>query len=120
MKVLHVLLVEDDAIIGELLAEMLEEIGYHVCAIATTEADAVTAAARYRPDLIIADARLGNGSGVSAVEEILRTGHVPHLFISGNVSRVKTLRPDAVALRKPFDKAELMRAIQRALDIAPL
>jgi DNA-binding response OmpR family regulator len=118
MKALRVLVVEDDAMIADLLAEMLEALGHDVCAIEATEAAAVTAAARYRPDLMIVDARLGTGSGVSAVEEILRTGFVPHLFFSGNISKVKTLRPGAVVLQKPFRQAELTLAIQRALDAA--
>ena len=118
MKACRVLIMEDDPLIGMLLAELLEEKGYDVCAIAATAADGVTAAAQYRPDLVIADARLGDGSGISAIEEILRTGFVPHLFMTGNISRVKALRPDAGVLEKPFHTAELMLAIQRALETA--
>jgi len=117
-KALRILVAEDDSMIGMLLAGMLEGMGYDVCAIEATEADVVTAAAHHRPDLMIVDARLGDGSGVAAVDEILRTGFVPHLFMSGNISRVKALRPDAVVLQKPFGEAELTRAIQRALDTA--
>jgi DNA-binding response OmpR family regulator len=73
MKALRVLIVEDDALIGILLAEMLAEMGHVVCAIETTDADAVTAAVRCRPDLIIADVQLGDGSGVSR-----RRGNRPH------------------------------------------
>jgi DNA-binding response OmpR family regulator len=65
---------------------------------------------------MIVDAWLGNGSGVSAVEEILRTNFVPHLFTSGNISEVKALRADAVVLAKPFREAELTRAIRLVLD----
>jgi DNA-binding response OmpR family regulator len=117
MKALRVLLVEDDAMIGMLLADILKEMGHDVCAIEGTQNGAVTAAAHYRPDLMIVDARLGHGSGVTAVEEILRSGFVPHLFITGNISRVMALRPGAVVLEKPFREADLMHAIQRALDI---
>jgi CheY-like chemotaxis protein len=92
--------------------------GHDVCAIETTEAAAVTAAAQYRPDLMIVDARIDDGSGVSAVDKILRTGFVPHLFISGNISNIRALRPNAVVLEKPFRELELTRAIQRAIDIA--
>ena len=118
MRALRVLMMEDDPLIGVLLAELLEEMSYDVCAIAATAADGVTAAAQHRTDLVIADARLGDGSGISAIEEILRTRFVPHLFMTGNISRVKALRPDAVVLEKPFRAAELMLAIQRALGIA--
>jgi DNA-binding response OmpR family regulator len=116
MKALRVLVVEDDTMVGELIVAMLEEMGHDVCAIEATEADAVSAAAQYRPDLMIVDDRLGDGSGVSAVAEILRTRFVPHLFISGNISRVQALRPDAAVLQKPFRKVELTRVIQCVLD----
>lgn len=41
---LTVLISEDGAMIGLFLTEMLEDTGYNVCAIATTEEDAVTRA----------------------------------------------------------------------------
>jgi two-component system, response regulator PdtaR len=116
MKALRVLVVDDDALIGMLLAEMLEEMGHCVCAIEATEADAVAAAIRCRPDLMIVDARLGEGSGVSAIERIFRTWPVPHLLMSGE--RVQGGRPGAVVLQKPFLESDLVRAIQRALDAA--
>ena len=120
MNAIRVLVVEDDALIGMLLAEMLAGMGHDVCAIEATEADAVTAAIRCRPDLMIVDARLGDGSGVRAVEEILRTGSVPHLFVSGDISRVKALRPGSVVLQKPFHETDLARAIQCAFDAAAI
>ena len=49
----------------------------------------VIAATRYRPDLMIVDAGLHPGSGVSAVEEILRMGPLTHVLISGDVERVR-------------------------------
>jgi DNA-binding response OmpR family regulator len=116
MKALNVLVVEDDVLIGMLFADVLAAMGHDVCAIEATEADAVAAAARYKPDLMIVDARLRDGSGVSAVEEILRTGWVPHVFVSGETSSVHALRPGSVVIQKPFRDIDLDRAIQRALD----
>src|SRR5271167_3062294 len=84
MSPTRVLVIEDDAIIGMFLSEMLIDLGYEVCAIEATEAEAVAAADRCRPGLMIVDALLGNGSGISAVATILRTGPVPHLFVTGD------------------------------------
>ena len=89
MKALRVLVIEDDALIAMLLAELLAGMGHDVCATAATEAEAVIAATRYGPDLMIVDAGLGRGSGVSAVEEILRAGPVAHVFVSGDAERVR-------------------------------
>ena len=116
MKALRVLVVEDDVLIGTLFADALAAMGYDVCAIEATETDAVAAAVRYKPDLMIVDARLREGSGVSAVEEILRTGWIPHVFVSGETSRIHALRPGAIVIQKPFRDVDLNRAIQRALD----
>jgi DNA-binding response OmpR family regulator len=115
MKALRILVVEDDAVIAMLLADMFAGMGHDVCAIEATKAGAVAAAIQCRPDLIIVDARLGDESGVSAVEEILLKGFVPHVFISGDIATVRALMPGAVAIQKPFDESDLVRAIQSAL-----
>lgn len=117
---MRVLVVEDDAIIGTLLAEMLAGMGHEVCAIEATEADAVSAAARCKPDLMIVDVSLGEGSGISAIETIHCTRPVPHVFASGDVSRVRALRPGSIFIQKPFRESDLARVIQQALDAAPL
>ena len=92
MKALSVLVVEDDSIVGMLLGELLELMGYDVCGIEATEAGAVAAAVRCSPDLMIVDVQLSNGSGISAVEEILRTKAIPYVFVSGDISRVQAIR----------------------------
>jgi CheY-like chemotaxis protein len=118
MKTLRVLVIEDDALIAMMLAEQLADLGHDVCATAATEGEAVMAAAHYRPDLMIVDAGLRLGSGVSAVEEICRTGPLAHVFISGDAERVRRRRPNAVVVRKPFRQAELARAIEIAVTAA--
>ena len=119
MKALRVLVIEDDALITMLLSELLAGMGHEVCATAATEAEAVGAATRYDLDPMIVDAGLGPGSGVSAVEEILRAGPLAHVFVSGDADRLRVLKPDAVIVRKPFREAELAKAIDTALAATP-
>ena len=57
-------LVEDDALIAILLAELLAGMGHDVCATAATQAEAVIAATRYGTDLMIVDEGLGRGGAV--------------------------------------------------------
>jgi CheY-like chemotaxis protein len=118
MKALRVLVVEDNAMVGMLLAEMLQEMGHEVCGIEATEAAAVAAALSSRPDLMIVDGQLGDGCGIAAVETLRRIGSIPHVFASGNIARIKSMRPGAVVLQKPFFEADLARAIQSALAAA--
>src|SRR3954467_2667324 len=115
MRVLRVLLIEDEAMIAMLLTEVIDQMGHVVCAVAATEDDAISATARCQPDLMIVDEILRKGSGVSAVREILRLGPVPHIFVSGESLEDQTLSPNAGVISKPFSISELVRAIQRAL-----
>jgi CheY-like chemotaxis protein len=107
--------VDDDAVIAMLLGEVLADMGHEVCATEGTEADAVAAAARCRPDLMIVDAQLGTGSGIAAVAQILCTGFIPHLFMSGDPLGLSVLRPGTVVIEKPFVETDLVRAMNRAL-----
>jgi CheY-like chemotaxis protein len=118
MTTLRVLVVEDDVMIGTLLAEMLTEMG-HVCSTETTEAGAVATATRWRPQLMIVDVKLGLGSGIAAVEAIIRgePAPIPHVYISGDVSEVLAVRPGAVAIQKPFREPDLVLAMRRALAV---
>jgi two-component system, response regulator PdtaR len=119
MKALHTLIVEDDALIGELLAETLEGLGHTVCAVETNVAKAVSAASHWRPDLMIVDVGLGEASGLSAVKEILRSRFTPHVFVTSNAVRGMPLDPDTILIQKPFRVSDLEQAIQRALATAP-
>ena len=120
VKSLRILVIEDDGMIALLLETLLEQMGHKVCATAGTEAAAIDAAYRFEPDLLIADARLRSGSGIAAVEEILRTRarRMPHLFVSGDLADVARRCPTAITLRKPFRAAALTQAIDNALEAA--
>lgn len=117
---LRVLIVEDDALVVLVLTELLAQMGHEVCATASSEAGAVDAALREGPDLVIADARLSSGSGISAVEEILQRGHIPHMFLTGDITDATARRPAAIVVGKPFREAALAKAIASALEAAAL
>ena len=112
MSGLRIMVVDDDTMISSLLAMMLTDMGHEVCAVEATEAGAVAAEARFRPDLMIVDARLGAGSVVGVVEAILHSRKVAYVLTSG--ARIDRSPPDAVILAKPFHEADLARAIGRA------
>ncbi len=108
-------IIEDNALNAMLLAEILAEMGHGVCAIVATEAEAIATALQQRPDLVIADVRLRSGSGIAAVEEILRGGPVPHIFTSGDPIVVRVRLPEAIVIGKPFSQGSLVKSIDRAL-----
>jgi len=117
MKALCILLVEDDALVATLLAELLGHMGHYVCAIETTEADAVAAAILHKPQMMIVDVRLRDGSGIAAVDEISQTNCIPHVFVGGDISNLQASRPHAVAIQKPYREVDLAGAMARALVV---
>jgi two-component system, response regulator PdtaR len=117
---LRVLVVEDEAMIAMLLVEVLTELGHTVCATEATEAGAVAAAARHQPDLMLVDDELRQGSGIAAVEQITRSGIIPHVFVSGDSLLGRSLSPGTVVIQKPFTIPELVWGIKRALTVGEM
>ena len=110
-----ILIVEDDAMIAMLLAEMLEAMGHSVCAIEATEAGAVAAALAHGPGLMIVDAHLQQGSGVAAIATIGATQSIPCILVSGDIAEIRGNDRRAIILEKPYTEAGLAVAISRAL-----
>jgi two-component system, response regulator PdtaR len=113
---LSVLVVEDEAILSMLLSEVLAGMGHVVIGVAATEAVAIALAKEFQPNFLIVDAGLTAGNGVSAVEAILATRFVPHIFTSGDALSVRLRKPNAIVLEKPFHEAQLADAIALALS----
>jgi len=68
---LDLLIVDDHEVVRQGLAAMLgRRPGFHVVAEAGTVAEAVAAARKFRPDLVVMDVRLPDGSGIEACREI--------------------------------------------------
>jgi CheY-like chemotaxis protein len=111
---LGIVVVEDDALIAMDLADLLIGMGHTVLAIAQTEREAVAAATRCKPDLMIVDGQLAEGSGIEAMRQILARGYVPHVYMTGDPLRIMGLAPDAVVIAKPFTLSALSSGIARA------
>jgi len=118
-KQLVIVIVEDDVLIAMDLADLLIGMGHDVRTVARTEAEAVAAAAMHRPDLMIVDGHLAEGSGVSAMRRILAKGFVPHIYVTGNSLGIDGLPADAIVIGKPFNLHGLMGSIAGARRSAP-
>src|SRR4051812_5963409 len=76
-----ILLVEDEPAIAEPLAETLTREGFAL-EVAGTVADAIDAVGRVRPDLILLDLMLPDGSGYDVCREVRRTSQVPIIMLT--------------------------------------
>jgi two-component system, OmpR family, response regulator len=115
----RLLVVEDEPVILELLSGSLRFAGFDVVT-ATTGTDALRAAARTRPDLILLDVMLPGGDGFEVLRQIRSGGpFIPVIFLTarGTVhDRVAGLSlggDDYVT--KPFSLDEVLARIQAVL-----
>jgi len=109
----RVLIIEDEPLIALDIENIVRDIGHDVVGIASTHKEATAEAKRTRPQLVLADIQLADGSsGIDAVNEILETTNVPVVFITAYPERLLTgERPEpAFLMTKPF-KAEMVKAI---------
>lgn len=114
----RVLVVEDEPIIAMDIEALVTDLGHVVVDIADTRATAVDAAMRHRPDLVLADIQLADGSsGIEAVRDIIAAFRVPVIFITAYPDRLLTgQRPEPTFLiSKPFRAETVEATIAQAL-----
>jgi CheY-like chemotaxis protein len=114
----RILIIEDEAVIAMDLSDLVTNAGHEVVATATTASQAVSAAKRERPDLVLADIQLADGSsGIDAVRDILASFEVPVIFITAFPDRLLTgERPEPTFLiTKPYSPDMVRAAVSQAL-----
>ncbi len=113
-----VLIIEDEPFTALDLKTLVEELGHRVVGMARTHREAVKAARRARPGLVISDIQLADGSsGLEAVNDILGASPVPVIFITDYPERYLTGTPPepAFLVTKPFCAGSLKVVISQAL-----
>jgi len=122
----RVLVIEDEPVIAMHIVQIVEAMGHEVVATAATRTDAVAEAARTRPDLVLADIQLADGSsGIDAVADILAAITVPVVFITAYPERLLTgeRTEPAFLVTKPFDADNVIATVGHALlaarDVSP-
>ena len=101
---------------------IVQAMGHDVTGVARTHTAAIELAGKHRPDLILADIQLADGSsGIDAVKDILARLDVPVIFITAFPERLLTgERPEPTFLiTKPFQPETVKAAIGQALFFHP-
>ena len=110
---LHVLIIEDEMLVGMSVLHCLSDIGFESFAFAGTEAQALQQARMRRPDLVTVDVRLLDGDGRTAADALARElGEVPTIFVTGDPQALQGT-PDAVIVEKPFGARDFEVACKR-------
>jgi two-component system, response regulator PdtaR len=121
----EILIVEDEALVGMMLARKVESHGFSVCDVVGTGEEAVLASRRHDPGVILMDVSLGGTiNGIDAGREIRLTSEVPIVFFTGYyrdqelLKKIEGIRPIAV-LDKLGSIDELISILNRTFSKTP-
>src|SRR5579871_5643742 len=117
---LHVLIVEDEALIADEIENRLTHWNYQVIGIADTGAKAIEIAERERPGLALMDIHLkGPMDGIQAADHLYRNLGIPSVFLTAQADQATFQRAAHIApfgyVFKPFHEKDLVIAIEIAL-----
>lgn len=116
----NVLVVEDDAIILELLEWRLNTLGYSVCGKAATSDEAITCVREKKPDAVLMDIDLGGlVDGIDTAVTIKKMHKVPVIFLTASsaqsdIDRAKMVPADGFIV-KPFNDTDIRVALMLAI-----
>ncbi|MEG7336304.1 two-component system response regulator YbdJ [Bacillus sp. 0102A] len=117
MKGYHILIVEDDVMIGDLLQKILQREGYRVI-WKTDGADVLSVIQKV--DLVIMDVMLPGEDGYQMSAKIKKLGlRIPVIFLSARNdmdSKLQGLQVGEDYMVKPFDPRELLLRMQNMLE----
>jgi two-component system phosphate regulon response regulator OmpR len=118
----HLLVVDDDARLRELLRRYLSDNGFRVT-VAADAAEARSTLASFSFDLIVLDVMMPGESGLELTRALHAQGHVPVLLLTAMAEpedRVNGLEQGADDyLSKPFEPRELVLRIRNLLQRRP-
>lgn len=107
------LIIEDEALIADLIEEVLREAGHNVWSACGSLAKAEELAGKDGFDAVILDANL-RGHSTASIARQLRQRQIPFVVISGyDRAEIQSELASATYIRKPFQPSELLGAIAR-------
>ncbi|WP_445173583.1 putative bifunctional diguanylate cyclase/phosphodiesterase [Microcoleus sp.] len=115
-----ILIVEDESIIAEDISDSLISLGYRISGRVYSGEEAIEAAAKCRPDLVLMDVNLqGEIDGITAAAEIRSRFQIPVVYLTAyadenTLRRVNATKPFGYIV-KPFEEKNLHTTIQLAL-----
>lgn len=122
MKEYRILIVEDVGMIADFMGLILSHHGYRISGVVASGEEAVAAALRTCPDLVLMDIKIeGVMDGITAAELIREKCDVPIIYVTAYtekavIDRAMQTQP-AACLCKPFRGNELLGAIRKTLEI---
>src|SRR5258706_3127766 len=110
---LDVLIVDDNEIVAQAIADGVRLAGYDVCGVASTVEHAVALMRNGRARLALVDVDLGGGDdGIEAARQLLAIGPVTIIFVTGYPDRIRQTDVGMAWLEKPYRVLDLINALE--------
>jgi chemotaxis response regulator CheB len=109
---MRALVIEDEALLAWMIEEILLEQGIAAVDLAWSETQAIAAAGRNCPHVLIADSHINNGNAVSAVRSICAGTDIPVIFVTVDAVSMGGALPPAYVVEKPFVAQTLIDALK--------
>jgi len=110
----HALIIDDNMIVSHAIQKCLESMGFISFDKTWTEAQAVAAADRHNPDLIVIGDEIEAGSALRAAQRIVKKLAVPVLMVTGDLYRARRRVERTCSFEGPF----LINQIEEAVKLA--
>ena len=113
-----ILIVEDDAAIGELLRLFLSEETPHQTILVSDADQALNIIKDIAPNLFLLDYRLPRMNGKQLYDQLHATKgleHIPTIMTSTHTLEHEVQEPDVIVCIKPFDLDELLQTVEKLL-----
>ena len=117
---MRVLVVDDNAVVRELVRAILRSRHHEVVGEATGGSTVLKQCAELRPVIVLLDINLNGSSGLDILAE-LRTQHpsLPVVMISGEATSSTVVKAHAIGAHgfvvKPFNADRMLKAMERAM-----
>ncbi len=117
-KETHVLIVEDDPMVGEMIQGLLEDIGCTVAGKAIDGLQAIEMTQSLQPDVVLMDIKMPNMDGIEATRHIYESCPTPVVVLTAHEAPELVEGASAAGVGAYLVKPSNMREMERAISIA--
>ncbi len=116
---MNILIVEDEVIVAEDLANDLKNMGFEVVDIAISSEECFLSFEKKRPDVILMDIRIkGDINGIELANRLREKSEIPIIYLTSNtdpatIKEAIESRPQAF-ISKPYNRKDLKAALELA------
>ena len=115
----HALIIHDNMVISSAVQERLAELGFDSFERSWTEEQAVAAADRRHPDLVVVGDTLSSGSPIEAARRISQKADVTLLAVTSDSAELARRLPPSTTLHGPYPVTAIEVAVEDAIHVAP-